>query len=224
MFTFVLVLAIGVGDTVQAPVVPAPAGAPMVAQESDVLSTPLLARPAVGSPTSVPFTVPAVTWSPGVVTDTTRPRHPRAKAIEYSDWYETRLAIHKAASWATLPLFVGQYLTGETLMTKGTDSPDWVKRTHPILATGVLALFATNTVTGVWNLWESREDPSGRAWRTTHSVLMLASDAGFAYVGSLSRNAKVSGSARSQHRAAALTSAGLALVSYVMMLPPFRQD
>lgn len=152
------------------------------------------------------------------------PRRKRPKAIEYSDWYARRLAIHKAASWATVPLFVGQYYTGETLMSQGTSAPTWVKRTHPILATGVLALFATNSVTGVWNLWEGRDDPAGRPWRMTHSILMLVSDAGFAYVGSLSRSVKQSGAARNQHRAAALASASVALVSYVMMLPPFRSD
>src|ERR1019366_9660548 len=155
--------------------------------------------------------------------DTTTRRR-RAKAIQYSDWYGRRLEIHKAASWATLPLFVGQYLTGEPLITQGTFSPTWVKRVHPVLATGVLGLFATNTVTGVWNLWEGREEPKGRAWRMTHSILMLVSDAGFAYVGQLSHSVKQSGAARNQHRAAAIASSGLALVSYVMMLPPFRKD
>jgi hypothetical protein len=85
----------------------------------------------------------------------------------------------------------------------------------------VLALFATNTVTGVWNLWEARDDPNGRPLRTTHAILMLASDAGFAYVGELSHSVKQSGAARNQHRAAALSSAGVALVSYLIMLKPF---
>jgi hypothetical protein len=158
-----------------------------------------------------------------VVGDTT-PRRPRAKAIEYSDWYEKRLAIHKAASWAMLPLFVGQYYTGSTRVSQGTDSPTWVKRVHPVLATGVLALFATNTVTGVWNLWEGRAEPKGRTWRFAHSILMLASDAGFAYVGQLSKDAKVSGSARDRHRTAAIVSGSMAMASYVMMLSPFRRD
>ena len=123
-----------------------------------------------------------------------------------------------------MPLFVGQYFTGETLMAQGTSSPAWVKGLHPVLATGVLALFATNTVTGVWNLWEGREDPKGRVSRITHSILMLASDAGFAYVGALSHSVKQSAAARNQHRGAAIASAGLALLSYAIMLPPFRKD
>ncbi|MCX5756133.1 MAG: hypothetical protein NTX19_08500 [Gemmatimonadetes bacterium] len=148
----------------------------------------------------------------------------RAKAVELSDWYATRLSIHKAASWAMIPLFVGQYYTGQTLINEGTDSPEWVKRTHPVLATGVLALFATNTVTGVWNLIETRDNEKGRAWRTTHAILMLASDAGFAYVGQLSRTAKQSGDVRNQHRTAAILSGSAALASYLMMLSPIRRD
>jgi hypothetical protein len=196
MFSVVLALALGGCDTLPSP--------PL---------SPPLSSPAV----------PAPALSLDEAADSTRLRK-RPKAIEYSDWYGTRLEIHKAASWATLPLFVGQYFTGQTLITQGTSSPTWVKRAHPILATGVLALFATNTVTGVWNLWEGREEPKGRAWRLTHSILMLASDAGFAYVGQLSRSAKQSGSVRTQHRAAALVSSGVALLSYAMMLPPFRRD
>ena len=160
---------------------------------------------------------------PSLASDTT-PRRPRVKAVEYSDLYETRVAIHKFASYATVPLFIGQYLTGQTLVTKGTDSPQWVKSVHPMLAGGVAALFGVNTATGVWNWWDSRADPAGRTWRTVHSALMLLSDAGFVYVGSLGSEAKYSGSARDRHRAAAMISGSMSLVSYVMMLSPFRQD
>lgn len=155
--------------------------------------------------------------------DTVRKRK-KAVVIEYSDWYERRLTIHRYASWAMLPIFVGQYVTGSTLVAKGTDSPEWVKRTHPVLASGVLALFATNTVTGTMNWWEGREDPAGRTWRTAHSVLMLLADAGFVYVGSISAQAKQSGDVRTRHRTAAIVSGSLALGSWVMMLKPFRRD
>ncbi len=223
MQTILFALSLSAGSTLQAPAMPRPDTVPVVDAarplSAPLLSTPLLAPPVADAPMlGVPLLPDRADAE-----DTVR-RKPRPKAIEYSDWYQTRLQIHKAASWATLPLFVGQYYTGETLITKGTDSPTWVKRVHPILATGVLALFATNTVTGVWNLWEGREDPKGRTWNVAHSILMLASDAGFAYVGALSKNAKTSGTTRDQHKAAALTSAGLALVSYAMMLSPFRQD
>jgi hypothetical protein len=86
------------------------------------------------------------------------------------------------------------------------------------------ALFALNSVTGVWNLWDARHDPAGRRWRTAHAVLMLVADAGFAYTGSLADGAENSAATRSRHRSAALTSSGVALASYLMMLPPLRRD
>jgi hypothetical protein len=205
MIFFVLAFTFGACDTV-----------PLLPPRPQVVATEVTAD-------TLPMSATPSATGPAAVADT-MPRRRRAKAIEYSDWYATRLQIHKAASWATVPLFLGQYFTGQTLIAQGTSSPSWVKVAHPVLATGVLALFATNTVTGVWNLWEGRADPTGRAWRMTHSILMLASDAGFAYVGQLSHSVKQSGAARNQHRAAAIASSGLALVSYVMMLPPFRKD
>jgi hypothetical protein len=48
-----------------------------------------------------------------------------------------------------------------------------------VVAGGIGVLFTVNTVTGVWNLWDSRQDPAGRTRRIVHSALMLASDGGF---------------------------------------------
>lgn len=196
----------------------------LLVQASDTVVPPSesLDRPpfaAVGAPRLAPLSTAGL----DVAGDTTKPRK-KAVAIEYSDWYEKRLTIHRYASWAMLPLFVGQYVTGSTLIQKGTDSPQWVKTTHPILATGVAALFATNTVTGAWNWWEGRADPAARGWRTTHSVLMLLADAGFTYVGTISGQAKQNGDVRNRHKSAAIISGSLALGSWVMMLKPFRQD
>jgi hypothetical protein len=223
MFSFVLAFIVGTGDTLPPP--PPRLQAAATERGADSLEASASRSLPEFGPASTLAIGPAFgpVFEPGEGNDST-PHRRRPKAIEYSDAYSTRMAIHKAASWATLPLFVGQYFTGEALMAQGTSAPDWVKRTHPILATGVLALFATNTVTGVWNLWEGREDPKGRAWRMAHSILMLASDGGFAYVGALSHSVKQSAAARNQHRAWALSSAGLSLVSYVMMLPPFRRE
>jgi hypothetical protein len=85
---------------------------------------PLLLAVSLAMCDTVPAPAPAPTltgeWPAAA---DTAPRHRRPKAIEYSDWYAKRLAIHKAASWATVPLFVGQYFTGETLITQGTSSP-----------------------------------------------------------------------------------------------------
>jgi hypothetical protein len=101
---------------------------------------------------------------------------PRPVAFEYSDAYHTRRKIHVYASFAMVPLFVTQYALGDSLYTDATDG----KRTaHAIVGSGIGALFAINTVTGVWNLWEGRKDPSRRARRLTHGILMLGADAGF---------------------------------------------
>jgi len=113
----------------------------------------------------------------GVLTDSVKPR-PRLKAIEYSDWYSRRLTIHKYGSYAMLPLFGAEYYLGEKLI-KG-DASENEKSVHVGVATGIGVLFTVNTVTGAWNLWDSRKDPTDRTKRIVHSVLMAAADAGFA--------------------------------------------
>jgi hypothetical protein len=115
-----------------------------------------------------------------LVVDTPVVRRPRA--IEYSDQYYTRLTIHRYGSYAMLPLFAAEYSLGQNLMNDASP-PAWMKPAHGLVAGGVAVLFGVNTITGVWNLWDSRQDPSGRTRRILHSVLMLASDAGFAATG-----------------------------------------
>jgi hypothetical protein len=154
----------------------------------------------------------------------TIPKRPRAKAIEYSDWYERRATIHRIASWATLPLFAAEVVTGQELIKNGPEAAGWARDSHGIVAGSLGGLFALNTLTGAWNLWDSRADENGRKWRTTHAILMLVADAGFAYTGSLADGSENSSATRNRHRTAALTSSSVALVSYLMMLPPFRRD
>lgn len=156
---------------------------------------------------------------PRMAVDTVRPQ-----AVEYSEWYSRRLTIHKAASYATLPLFTFQYVAGTQLYEKSSDAPAWARRGHGIAATGVATLFTVNTVTGVWNLIEARKDPAGRTWRTTHALLMLAADAGFTTTGILAERAERSSDNRRMHRTVALSSMAVATVSYLMMLPPLRRD
>ena len=146
------------------------------------------------------------------------------QAVEYSDWYERRLTIHKWASYTTLPLFAFQYVAGQKLYDESTDAPGWAKTGHGIAATGVAALFGVNTVTGVWNMWDARKDPAGRKWRTAHGVLMLAADGGFVATGLLAEKSEGSSDDRRLHRNVALSSIAVATVSYLMMLPPFRKD
>lgn len=202
----------------------------------------LLAAPADGqqrarstfeSPTN-PIAVPSVAPLPAdstvvrvaAMADTVRPR---PVAIEYSDWYGRRLKIHQVASWAMLPLFAAQYAAGQQLIDKGRfGAPSWARNSHGPLATGIGVLFGVNTVTGVWNLWDSRNDPAARKWRTAHAILMLAADAGFAITPAfVNDDGNSSASYESNlrtHRNVAIASMSVATVSWLMMLPPFRRD
>ncbi len=145
----------------------------------------------------------------------------RPRAIEYSDFYYTRLAIHRIASWAALPLFGAEYFLGQKLYSNPPGSRATLQW-HQGVALGVAGLFGINTVTGVWNLWDSRKDPAGRARRYIHSALMLAADAGFVAVGATApspRRIRLGETSNvGIHRGLAIASMGTALASWVMML------
>ena len=148
----------------------------------------------------------------------TTPRR-RRKAIEVSDWYERRLRIHRYGAYATLPLFVFQAAAGNELYHKGSGADGWARNGHRVGATALATVFSVNTVTGLWNLWDSRAVPQGRTRRTIHTLLMLASDAGFAYAGiKLSEDAEQSAEARRKHRNTAYASMGIAVTGAGMML------
>jgi hypothetical protein len=140
---------------------------------------------------------------------------PRGAAFVYSEGYLTRRKVHYAASFATLPLFATQYVLGKKLY-DGTGSSG-TRTAHQAVAVGVGALFAVNTVTGVWNLVEARQNPNGRAKRTVHAVLMLAADAGFVATAALAPGENGSGD-RSAHRTVAITSVAVATTGYLIML------
>lgn len=108
----------------------------------------------------------------------------RPRAIEYSDQYYMRLTIHRWGSYTMIPLFAAEWSLGQNLQ-QDLSPPTWMKPTHGLVAGGIGVLFGVNTITGVWNLWESRDDPSGRTRRIVHSVMMIASDAGFLATGLL---------------------------------------
>lgn len=149
--------------------------------------------------------------------DTTPRRRPRV--VEMSDGYALRLRIHRYASYATIPLFAAQSIAGNQMYQSGGSEPSWAKSLHTVGAGGLAALFTVNTVTGVWNLWESRGVSEGRGARLAHGALMLASDAGFAYAGArLGPEATRSGAKRREHRRLALISMGTALTGYATML------
>lgn len=152
-----------------------------------------------------------------VASDTTR--RPRRKSIEVSDWYERRLRIHRYGAYAMIPLFAFQAAAGNELYNKGSGAAGWAKTGHRVGATGLATVFGVNTVTGLWNLWDSRAVEQGRARRTIHTLLMLASDAGFTYAGmKLSEEAERSADKRRQHRNLTYASMGVAITGAGMMV------
>lgn len=144
--------------------------------------------------------------------------------VTYTDAYYQRLDVHRAASYALLPLFALQVAAGTQLYSRGSDAAEWAKIGHRIGATGVAALFTVNVATGLPNLVAGWKDPTFRARRFTHAALMLTATAGFIATGLLAERAEGSPDDRSLHRTVALTSVGLATVSYVIMFDRFRRD
>lgn len=150
---------------------------------------------------------------------------PPAVATEYSDAYRLRAKIHKAASFATLPLFAAEGFVGESLYTNPTDAK---RNAHLAIAGAMGGLFAVNTVTGVWNLIESRHDPENRKIKVAHAILMLAADGGFLATAALGpgheriRNGQIfvpsSYNNRGLHRTVAFASIGTATAGYLLML------
>ena len=142
----------------------------------------------------------------------------RPTAVEYSDFYNTRRKIHMIASWATIPLFVGEYIAGQKLY--DGDGSESAKSAHGAFTAGLAGLFAVNTVTGVWNLWDGRKDPNGRTRRIVHGVMMLAADAGFVATAGLAPDDDDGSftTDRSAHRNMAITSMSIAAASYIYML------
>ncbi|HET6956093.1 MAG TPA: hypothetical protein VFI56_05910 [Vicinamibacterales bacterium] len=144
----------------------------------------------------------------------------RPKAIEYSDAYETRAKIHKYASYATLPLFATELALGQTIYNDPNARSSTAKGAHIAVGTAITGLFAVNSVTGIWNLWESRADPAHHKLKLVHGILMLGADAGFVATFATGPNDRAAafGDQKQQHRAIALTSIGVATGSYLLML------
>ncbi len=196
----------------------------------DILTLAVLVAQAVAPIPSAPAN--AVTPTPPVAGPIIAARFVRSGAtpatrdtiFEHSSAYYKRLGVHRAGSYAMLPLFAFQYVAGSQLYDKSFDAPGWAKTGHRVAATGVAALFAVNTVTGLMNLYEGRKDPEDRKRKIFHAVMMLAADAGFAATGILAERAESSPDDRDLHRAVALTSVGVATIGYLSMLDIFRRD
>lgn len=145
----------------------------------------------------------------------------RPTAIEYSEGYETRAKIHKYASFAMLPLLGTEAILGQSLYNDPYSRTSAKRGAHIAVGTAITGLFGVNTVTGIWNLWESRNDPHHRTLRIWHGVLMLGADAGFvaAYgTGPSGRNFINFDSQKQTHRTVVFTTMGVATASYLMML------
>jgi hypothetical protein len=130
--------------------------------------------------------------------------------------------IHKIGSYAMLPLFGTEYYLGERLIQGKASGNE--RSLHAGVASAIGVVFATNTITGAWNLWDSRHDPSDRTKRIVHSVLMLTADAGFA-LAAASAEGEDDGEGgerggsddNSTHKAIALTSIGISTVGTALM-------
>lgn len=154
-------------------------------------------------------------WS--VVIDTARRFRPRA--VEYSDWYYRRLVIHKIGAYTELPLFGAEWYLGDQLYRDARlgRPRNGLRTTHAVVASGIGVLFASNTVTGLWNLWEARHDPIGRPRRTAHALIMTLADAGFAWTAGIGMNANLNTATANVHRTVAFTSMGIATAGTLMM-------
>ena len=142
----------------------------------------------------------------------------RPRAVEVSDWYGRRLTIHRTLSYTVIPIFGVQWFAGERIHKYGNQAPDWAKTTHRAGASALAGIFAVNTVTGLWNLWDSRGTSDGRTLRTIHALSMLAADAGFTYAGvKLSKDAETDFNKRREHRTIALSSMAVTVVSGLAM-------
>lgn len=149
--------------------------------------------------------------------DTIKPRQ-RPKAIMLSDWYYRRLEIHRWGSYVVFPLFAAQYVAGNRIFPDPTNAPTWAKTGHRVGATLLAAVFTSNTVTGVWNLWDIRGVSDRRTLRYVHAFSMLTADAAFTYAGSvLATQAQNSLQKRREHRTVTLSAMGLTAGSALMM-------
>lgn len=147
------------------------------------------------------------------------------QSIDLSDGYYTRLDIHRYASYATLPLFAIEAIAGQKLLEEGSSAPLWAEKVHKPAAYLVAGVFAVNTITGLLNYGEAKKVRQGKKRRTVHTILMLASTAGFIYSGTQAPSTsdvdeRIANGTRggwTRHKASAWASMGVATVGYLMM-------
>jgi hypothetical protein len=147
------------------------------------------------------------------------------QSIDLSDGYYTRLDIHRYASYGTLPLFAIEAIAGQKLLEEGSGAPLWAEQVHKPAAYLVAGIFAVNTITGLLNYGEAKKIRQGRSRRKVHTILMLASTAGFIYSGTQApttsevdeRIANGTRGGWTRHKASAWASMTVATVGYLMM-------
>ncbi|HEX4999370.1 MAG TPA: hypothetical protein VFY29_14175 [Terriglobia bacterium] len=118
-------------------------------------------------------------------------------------------------------MFATEFALGQSLYNGNDD--DGKRGLHGAVGAGIVGLFGVNTVTGVWNLLEARQDPAGKSLRTTHGVLMLAANAGFVAAAATAPHHEHGGGPnfgndRSTHRNIAIASIGVGTAGYLIML------
>lgn len=148
------------------------------------------------------------------------PAEQRPRAVQLSDGYYTRLKIHRYTSFAMVPVFVAQYSIGRRLYNQ-TGENESLQGPHSLMAGALYSMFAVNSVTGAWNLWETRAQREGRTRRVLHSAMMLAAGAGFIATSMLAPDddeTAVDSGRRRAHRTVAIASMSTALVGNIMML------
>ena len=196
----------------------APSAPSPVAPPTDATATPTPAPGAVAAPSAVtPLLANAAALLPldGQPVGTSPAP---TLAFEYSEGYQQRLKIHKLASWATLPLFGAEAVIGSSLYSNPTQGK---RDAHLVIGGAIGALFAVNTVTGVWNLLESRKDPKFGKKKWAHSLMMLGADVGFVATAATGpgegRGSDYDGQ-KSTHRAIVISSIALSTTAYLIML------
>jgi hypothetical protein len=147
----------------------------------------------------------------------------KPKAVGYSKGYFTRRNIHKLASYATLPLLASEAIVGQKLLNESNPEGSSLRSAHSGLTAGIGVLFGVETVTGVWNMLESRKTSPDHKKRMFHGMLMLAADAGFIATAATAPHRDDQGGLRigdnaSTHKAIAYASIGTAAFSYLYML------
>jgi hypothetical protein len=146
----------------------------------------------------------------------------RPVAIEYSDGHYTRGKIHKYASFATLPLFATEVWLGQSLYNDPQSLTSSKRAVHGAVGAALISLFAVNSVTGVWNLMDSRAAP-GHTKRMVHGLMMLAAEGGL-IASAVSapghgRNDLVNfDTNKATHRNIAFVSIGVGTAGYLLML------